>query len=119
MSPADHPLVALITLGEGCHNYHHSFPWDYRTSDLPFFTFNLATNIIEFLAWLGLAYDLKTVKQDLIRKRVARCGDGSHPIYGKEEDLMSSDQKRKDIPPADDEMLNHFKNSPEANDIFY
>lgn len=27
----------------------------------------------------GLAYDLKTVSADMIRKRVNRTGDGSHP----------------------------------------
>lgn len=27
----------------------------------------------------GLAYDLKTVSADMIRKRIARTGDGSHP----------------------------------------
>lgn len=29
-SPRDHLLTALITLGEGYHNFHHEFPSDYR-----------------------------------------------------------------------------------------
>ena len=29
--------------------------------------------------WLGWATDLKTVHSDVIRKRVLRTGDGSHP----------------------------------------
>jgi len=29
-SPRDHVLTALVTLGEGYHNFHHEFPSDYR-----------------------------------------------------------------------------------------
>ncbi|RAH75184.1 acyl-CoA desaturase [Aspergillus aculeatinus CBS 121060] len=29
-SPRDHILTALVTLGEGYHNFHHEFPSDYR-----------------------------------------------------------------------------------------
>lgn len=31
------------------------------------------------ILFTGLAYDLKTVSADMIRKRVSRTGDGSHP----------------------------------------
>jgi stearoyl-CoA desaturase (delta-9 desaturase) len=31
-SPRDHVLTALVTMGEGYHNFHHEFPSDYRTS---------------------------------------------------------------------------------------
>lgn len=31
-SPRDHFLTALVTLGEGYHNFHHEFPSDYRKS---------------------------------------------------------------------------------------
>lgn len=33
---------------------------------------------IDFFAWLGWAYDLKTVPDHVVRKRVLRTGDGSH-----------------------------------------
>ena len=29
-SARDNTLLALITYGEGYHNYHHTFQWDYR-----------------------------------------------------------------------------------------
>jgi stearoyl-CoA desaturase (delta-9 desaturase) len=29
-SPRDHVLTALVTMGEGYHNFHHEFPSDYR-----------------------------------------------------------------------------------------
>ncbi|KZL74732.1 acyl-CoA desaturase, partial [Colletotrichum tofieldiae] len=31
-SPRDHVVTALITLGEGYHNFHHEFPSDYRNA---------------------------------------------------------------------------------------
>jgi stearoyl-CoA desaturase (delta-9 desaturase) len=34
---------------------------------------------IEFFAFIGQAYDLKTVSQDMIKQRVLRTGDGTHP----------------------------------------
>lgn len=45
--------------------------------------FNLSTAFIDFFAWLGWATELKTVPDEIIRKRVLRTGDGSHP-YSKE-----------------------------------
>jgi stearoyl-CoA desaturase (delta-9 desaturase) len=67
----------MLTLGEGSHNYHHAFPMDYRTSELPLLGFNWTTNVIEFFVWLELAYDLKTPSYAAIRDRVLRSGDGS------------------------------------------
>jgi stearoyl-CoA desaturase (delta-9 desaturase) len=76
-------LVALVTLGEGYHNYHHSFPMDYRTSEfpLPGLNINFMANFIEFAAWLGLAYDLKFPSDKLVQKRIFLSGDGSHPHH--------------------------------------
>ena len=34
---------------------------------------------IDFFAWLGWATYLKVASDDLIRKRVLRTGDGTHP----------------------------------------
>lgn len=33
--PSDNKWVTYVTLGEGYHNYHHTFPYDYSTSELP------------------------------------------------------------------------------------
>ncbi|KAI0346995.1 delta 9-fatty acid desaturase protein [Trametopsis cervina] len=32
LTPRDHFLTALVTLGEGYHNFHHQFPMDYRNA---------------------------------------------------------------------------------------
>jgi stearoyl-CoA desaturase (delta-9 desaturase) len=31
-TPRDHFVTALMTLGEGYHNFHHEFPQDYRNA---------------------------------------------------------------------------------------
>lgn len=52
--------VAIAALGEGWHNYHHVFPWDYKTGELGDYTYNLTTAFIDTFAKLGWAYDRKT-----------------------------------------------------------
>lgn len=51
--------VAIAAMGEGWHNYHHVFPWDYKTSEFGDYTYNLTTGFIDIFAKLGWAYDRK------------------------------------------------------------
>ncbi len=70
--------------------------------------------MIDFLAWLGLVYDRKTVPQRIVRSRVLRTGDGTHP-YASENCPFNShntsdeniEKKRKEfaiLQPAPDEI---------------
>lgn len=81
ISPSQNPTVALLAFGEGWHNYHHVFPWDYKTAELGDYQLNPTTAFIDFFAKIGWAYDLKTVSHDVIAKRIERTGDGSHPSH--------------------------------------
>ncbi|XP_023224112.1 acyl-CoA desaturase-like [Centruroides sculpturatus] len=67
INPRENLLVSLLAIGEGFHNYHHTFPWDYSTSELGWF-FNFSTFFIDMMAAIGLAFDLKTVSKDQIQK---------------------------------------------------
>ncbi|CAF4848120.1 unnamed protein product [Pieris macdunnoughi] len=82
----DHKVVAMLAFGEGWHNYHHVFPWDYKAAELGDYRTNLSTALIDLAAKWGLAYDLKTVSMEMIRKRVTRTGDGTHPLGMKNEE---------------------------------
>lgn len=73
--PTENRLLSIITHGEGWHNYHHAFPWDYKAAELGNYRYNFSTGFIDFFAKIGWAYDLKTVSEDTIRKRMARSGD--------------------------------------------
>jgi stearoyl-CoA desaturase (delta-9 desaturase) len=70
ISPTDNVGVSFITFGEGWHNYHHVFPWDYKAAELGNYRFNVTTVFIDFCAYLGLAYDLKTVSDNMIKKHI-------------------------------------------------
>jgi stearoyl-CoA desaturase (delta-9 desaturase) len=78
ISPSQNPTVAFFALGEGWHNYHHVFPWDYKTAELGNYRMNFTTAFIDFFAKIGWAYDLKTVSNQIIQKRVERTGNMSH-----------------------------------------
>ncbi|XP_029171349.1 acyl-CoA Delta(11) desaturase-like [Nylanderia fulva] len=69
ISSTDNIAVSIMALGEGWHNYHHIFPWDYKTAEFGNYGLNFTTAFIDFFVYLGLAYDLKTASADMIKKR--------------------------------------------------
>lgn len=75
-------FVSFASFGDGWHNYHHVFPWDYRNAELWNYKLNLSTAFVDLFALIGWAYDLKTVPSDLVAKRAKRTGDGTHPVWG-------------------------------------
>ncbi|XP_012142118.2 acyl-CoA Delta-9 desaturase isoform X3 [Megachile rotundata] len=77
IGPTENIGVAICAVGEGWHNYHHVFPWDYKAAELGNYKLNLTTAFIDFCARLGLAYDMKAVPADIVKKRANRTGDGS------------------------------------------
>uniref|UniRef100_A0A8C2YG13 stearoyl-CoA 9-desaturase n=2 Tax=Coturnix japonica TaxID=93934 RepID=A0A8C2YG13_COTJA len=77
INPRENPLVSVGALGEGFHNYHHTFPYDYSASEYGW-RFNLTTAFIDLMCLLGLASDRKRVSKEVIMARKMRTGDGSH-----------------------------------------
>ena len=76
INPRESKLVQILTVGEGYHNYHHVFPFDYSASEVSWTQdLNLSTMFIDLCAKLGLAYNLKKVDPKLIQSRVERTGD--------------------------------------------
>ncbi|KAM5344529.1 hypothetical protein ACJ41O_013065 [Fusarium nematophilum] len=66
-SPRDHVITALVTLGEGYHNFHHEFPSDYRNA-IKWYQYDPTKWSIWIWKKLGLAYDLKQFRQNEIEK---------------------------------------------------
>lgn len=83
ISPSENISVAILAYGEGFHNYHHVFPYDYRAAELGDYIFNPTTAFIDFFARIGWAYSLKTMSKKTIMARIARTGDGTHKCFGK------------------------------------
>ena len=72
----ENPVVACLAMGEGWHNYHHVFPYDYRAAEFGGYTVkNLTTGVIELFSKVGLTYDLRAASDSLIEKRILRTGD--------------------------------------------
>lgn len=66
-SARDSGVMAFLAFGEGYHNYHHSFPFDYRNG-IRGWHFDPAKWIIFLLAKLGLARDLRRASDAAILK---------------------------------------------------
>ena len=84
INPAENWFVSLSAIGEGYHNYHHTFPYDYATSEWgPYF--NITTIIIDFFGMLGLVYDRKQVSAESIARVRKRLGNMSTCIQSTSE----------------------------------
>ncbi|KAI2610270.1 delta-9 fatty acid desaturase [Hypoxylon fragiforme] len=66
-SPRDNVITALVTLGEGYHNFHHEFPSDYRNA-IQWYQYDPTKWSIWIWKKIGLAYDLKTFPSNEIEK---------------------------------------------------
>ncbi|KYN30213.1 Stearoyl-CoA desaturase 5 [Trachymyrmex cornetzi] len=78
LNATENLFVNCATVGEGSHNYHHVFPWDYKASEFHDF---VTTNIIKFFSKIGWAYDLKEASEKLIKTVAINRGDGSHSLW--------------------------------------
>jgi len=74
IGPSENRLVSVLAMGEGFHNYHHTFPYDYGTSEWGF-RLNVTTRFINTMAKLGFAYDLRTASPSVVAARAARTGN--------------------------------------------
>jgi stearoyl-CoA desaturase (delta-9 desaturase) len=66
-SPRDHVITALVTLGEGYHNFHHEFPSDYRNA-IEWHQYDPTKWSIWLWSKLGLASNLKQFRSNEIEK---------------------------------------------------
>jgi stearoyl-CoA desaturase (delta-9 desaturase) len=66
-SARDSAVMAVLAFGEGYHNYHHSFPFDYRNG-IRRWHFDPAKWTIYGLSLVGLARDLRRASDTVILK---------------------------------------------------
>ncbi|XP_022184268.2 acyl-CoA Delta(11) desaturase [Nilaparvata lugens] len=78
--PMESEFVAFISSGEGWHNFHHTFPWDFRAAEFGKH-YNFSATVITQLAKWGFVYDLKEAKPEMIKSRILKNGDGTHPKH--------------------------------------
>ncbi|KAI0058133.1 delta9-fatty acid desaturase [Artomyces pyxidatus] len=66
-TPRDHFLTALVTVGEGYHNFHHQFPMDYRNA-IKWYQYDPTKWFIWVCSKVGLASHLKTFPDNEVAK---------------------------------------------------
>jgi len=66
-SAKDNPLLAFLTYGEGYHNYHHAFQWDYRNG-IKWWHYDPTKWMIRACSMIGLTRDLKRTSLAQIEK---------------------------------------------------
>ncbi len=67
----DHWFVALLTNGEGYHNFHHRFPTDFRNG-IRWYDWDPSKWLIALMGRLGLCWDLQTVSQfSILQARIS------------------------------------------------
>jgi stearoyl-CoA desaturase (Delta-9 desaturase) len=66
-SSRDNSLLALFTYGEGYHNYHHHFQYDYRNGN-EWWHFDPTKWLIKVMTWLGLTHKLQKASRFQIEK---------------------------------------------------
>ncbi|KAJ8600089.1 hypothetical protein CTAYLR_001911 [Chrysophaeum taylorii] len=70
--PSENPFVSLAAIGEGWHNWHHKYPYDYAASEFGIASqFNPTKLFIDSCAFLGLVTDRKraTLTWERAKKR--------------------------------------------------
>nr|ADO85597.1 acyl-CoA-delta-6-desaturase [Antheraea pernyi] len=71
IKPAENMFVSYITFGEGFHNYHHVFPYDYRTTG-DYFILDYGKILLKFFEKIGWAYNLRKASPETIASAVGR-----------------------------------------------
>jgi stearoyl-CoA desaturase (delta-9 desaturase) len=66
-TPRDSWWVSLVTFGEGYHNFHHEFPYDFRNG-VHWYAYDPSKWVIWIMAILGGTFDLKRFPENEIEK---------------------------------------------------
>jgi stearoyl-CoA desaturase (delta-9 desaturase) len=93
ITPTENLFVSLTALGEGWHNYHHIFPWDYKASEFGPGKYNFTTIVLKIFAKFGWIYDTKEASLELIRSTALKHGDGSFTEVGYDENMNQKYEK--------------------------
>jgi stearoyl-CoA desaturase (delta-9 desaturase) len=66
-SARDNDFLALLTYGEGYHNYHHIFQNDYRNG-IRWWQYDPTKWLIKTASWMGLTWDLRKVPEFKVKR---------------------------------------------------
>ena len=93
VSARDSIFVALLTHGEGYHNFHHTFQWDYRNG-VRWYHWDPTKWTIQTLAAVGLAKKLRRISEAEILRARLRMEEMKLKSRGYSEDKLESFRNR-------------------------
>jgi stearoyl-CoA desaturase (delta-9 desaturase) len=67
-SARDNLFTAILTFGEGYHNYHHEFASDYRNGVRPW-DWDPSKWVIKGLSFVGMTFDLKKIPDEIVLRK--------------------------------------------------
>ena len=100
-SPAENPIVSWFAIGEGWHNWHHKYPYDYATSEFGIMSqYNPTKLFIDCMAALGLVWNCKRANNhwELARQRrdrEAKEAPNKKPAMYREEEKKEDETSKK------------------------
>ncbi|XP_075972002.1 acyl-CoA Delta-9 desaturase-like [Anticarsia gemmatalis] len=71
IKPVENGLVSALTGGEGWHNYHHAFPYDYKAAEWAR-TFDFTTHLLHWVETFGWLTDKREASKDMIQSYINR-----------------------------------------------
>ncbi|XP_070497086.1 stearoyl-CoA desaturase 5-like [Chironomus tepperi] len=90
-SAVENVLAIIFTFGEGFHNYHHTFPSDYKCGEFGDLKhFNLSACIIDWWAKHGWVTDRNEATASMVAQMKIKSGDGTH--WFESENILSNPQ---------------------------
>ena len=69
LTPRDHIFSALLTMGEGYHNFHHQFPMDYRNA-FHWYQYDPTKWFIALCDLIGCASNLRVFPYNEVQKGI-------------------------------------------------
>ncbi|MEC7470455.1 MAG: fatty acid desaturase, partial [Pseudomonadota bacterium] len=99
-SARDNGILAFFTFGEGYHNFHHIFEYDYRNG-IRWYQFDPTKWLIKGLSFVGLTKNLRTCPEERIEKaraamQLKRASQKVSKLPNAEE-VMQTLQKEYDV----------------------
>ena len=92
-NPAENMWVAIGAMGEGWHNWHHKYPYDYATSEHGVFKqYNPTKLFIDTCVFCGLAWDCKRATGAWNRLKVMRLQQQLEALHSNEKVLETKEE---------------------------
>ena len=103
IGPTESKITMYLSLGEGSHNYHHTFPYDYANCEKKWWeVFNPSTLFVDICSMIGLAYDLKKPSDRVVKGIVSRIGD---PRFYEKKLMIQKPMRKRIIQGATDWII--------------